>query len=233
MNIAIDYSTQTSTADLPGGFTLHMKFMQEEGISPPWEEWDGEGSVVVIHRGPGVYEDRRFIPLDQYLGREYKGQPRDVYRSLASGSMVKNREGFQTLGIEAYIHSGERWYLPGGCQIDRQWDVAPVKAIWIADKEVLANLQLKRADRRHYKKLRDYLSSCLTSFNMYLSGDVWYYSEARVLDPDGEVVIDDVQDACIGGLYGEDSLREYANEAAETAVSELMERGLLPSQKAS
>ena len=200
--IDIDYTTMTAVLPLQDGTRVFTLLQQDTDNGPPWEEWDGEGRVHQFHRGADI---------GAYLEAQFGADPEAVYRALCDGGVVVNVDGEPCIGIEAYIHGGERWSLPGGCQIDRQWDVAPLRAIWTADKLVLDNL----GGSREPERLREYLRGCLETFNQFLAGDVWC-CEARVERPtdDQETweAVSEPESCC--GIYGEDGIESFLRELA-------------------
>lgn len=83
------------------------------------------------------------------------------------------RKEYHVFPIEAYIHSGIRLYLSGGCAIDRQWDVSQVGEVFIHKTEWAG----KKITRRQALK---YAKSLIETWNQYLNGEVYgYYIEDK------------------------------------------------------
>ncbi|MEA1050503.1 hypothetical protein U5801_11875 [Lamprobacter modestohalophilus] len=93
-----------------------------------------------------------------------------------------------------------------------------LRAIWTADKDVLANILEEPTPER----LRDYLRRCLPTFNQYLAGDVWC-CDARLETPTDDPEIWEAtgeQESCCG-LYGEESVEDFMRELAGRVVTEV------------
>lgn len=212
--------------ELPEGYRLRGELCHDQDAGPPWEEWDGEGVVVQIERGLVFKTDKGRQTLDAFLKSKFGSSDIEPLEKLARGEVVVDTDGYPCLGIEAYIHSGEVWYLPGQCQIDRRWDVAPLRAIWTADADVLSNVTVGGV-RPTCEALREYLKNCLACWNQFLSGDVWVVSVFLERqyddDPDGDWQPqpdwDSSQDTA-GDLYGVDAAKEYVEELAMGWVRE-------------
>lgn len=204
----IDFDTMTAVLPLQDGSRVFAELTPDSDAAAPWEDWDGEGRVHLFHRGTDG---------GAYLQERFDGDPEQVYRQLCNGEPVNDIDGQPCLGIEAYIHSGERWFLPGGAQIDRQWDVVSLRALWIADKDVLDNILEEPTPER----LREYLHRCLSTFNQYLAGDVWC-CDARLETPTDDPEIWEAageQESCCG-LYGEEGIKDFMRELVGSAVTE-------------
>lgn len=64
--------------------------------------------------------------------------------------------------LEAYIHSGVRLYLSGGCAVDRAWDVSQLGMVFVSKKEWRMKKSAEKAAR-----------GLIETWNAYLSGDVY------------------------------------------------------------
>jgi hypothetical protein len=94
-------------------------------------------------------------------------------------------ESFHVFPLEAYIHSGVRLYLSGGCAVDRAWDVSQIGAVLVS-----------RAEWPERDAAEKAAQGLIDTWNCYLSGDVWVLT---VTDPEGGEV-----DGPCGGYYGDD-----------------------------
>lgn len=209
MKVDFDWTKMEATAEINDSLRLIGTLERDDEASPPWEEDEGDGSVVTIDRGI-VFDGDKRKALGDYLSDHFGEDHQSVLARLVCGEVVNDAEGRPCLGIEAYIHSGEAWYLPGGCRVDRQWDVTALRAIWRADEHVLANIH----GDRNAEDLRDYLRGRLPAFNQFLSGDVWYVTvriERR--NEHGEWDLDGKGGSC-GWLYGDEGVTDFMCEEA-------------------
>jgi hypothetical protein len=97
------------------------------------------------------------------------------------------------------------------------FDVNPLRVIWEADEGVLANILFNAKEEREptAEELRDYLRGCLTSWNQFLAGDVWFVeSHVERATDDPEVWEQIEEDYSCGGLYGEDGIDAFLQEIA-------------------
>jgi len=102
-------------------------------------------------------------------------------------------------GLEAYIHSGVVLALSGeGPFPDRRWDVSQLGIVLASREDFKTRENAKRASR-----------DLLTTWNMYLSGEVYGYV---LTDEDGKPI-----DSC-WQIYGMDNAVYKAKEAADDAA---------------
>jgi hypothetical protein len=220
----IDFNSMTAILPINETLRVFATIGQDTDTEPPWKEWDGEGKVYIADKGRVMGQDGNVMGQDGnyvdailFLVHTFPDYPLDVFNKLMEGDPVRGRNGHFYLGLEAYIHSGERWYLPGGCQIDRMFDVSPLRAIWEADEGVLANILLNAKEARDptAEELRDYLKGRLTSWNQFLAGDVWFVeSHVERATDDPEVWEQVGENDFRGGLYGEDGIDTFLQEIA-------------------
>jgi hypothetical protein len=213
----IDFNSMTAILPINETLRVFATLGQDTDIEPPWEGWDGEGKVYVADRARVKDQDGSYVDAMQFISDTFSGYNLDALHKLIEGHPIRGRNGHFYLGLEAYIHSGERWYLPGGCQIDRMFDVNPLRVIWEADEGVLANILFNAKEEREptAEELRDYLRGCLTSWNQFLAGDVWFVeSHVERATDDPEVWEQIEEDYSCGGLYGEDGIDTFLQEIA-------------------
>jgi hypothetical protein len=108
---------------------------------------------------------------------------------------------FHVFLLEAYIHSGVRLYLSGGCKVDRAFDVSQVGAVLVA-----------RAEWPDAEKAREAAKGLIETWNQYLNGDIWTLS---VTDPEGNEL-----DGPCGGFYG----YYYTIEEGKSLVDNVLAR---------
>jgi hypothetical protein len=218
MKTEIDFNTMTAILPINETLRVFADIQQDTDIEPPWEDWDGEGKVCIAERGRVKDSDGIYVDAMQFIRDTFSDNPSEVLNTLVNGDPVRGRNGHFYLGLEAYIHSGERWYLPGGCQIDRMFDVSPLRVIWEADEGVLANILFGAQEAREptAEELRDYLKGCLTSWNQFLAGDVWWVTahvERATDDPEMWDQVGGAGHSC-GGFYGEGGIDAFLQEIA-------------------
>jgi hypothetical protein len=162
-----------------GRFTVRIE--QDHNAESPAEDQDNGLFIVAGHRDfyvPAPGEKRVAADFQEYVDR------------YAATHWI--------IPIEAYIHSGVRLYLSGGCQIDRQWDVSQVGAVFAAKSEWRLAKSARKAAAAHVEY-----------WNQYLSGDVWGYI---VEDENGERV------ASCWGFFGREDVEAEGRRAAECAL---------------
>jgi hypothetical protein len=162
------------------GYTIEIE--SEEYADSP-DEWGGTSVFLVgFHRDFTVTR---------------KGFEKEVVQALFSGTPPREiAKQYHIFPLEAYIHSGVSLYLANEAQIDRQWDVSQLGAVFVDRKEAKTRKEAEKMAR-----------GLIGTWNMYLSGDVW---QVNVKDQDGQVI-----DGC-GGFYGFENAKQSGIQTADS-----------------
>lgn len=116
-----------------------------------------------------------------------------------------HKPDYHILPLVAYIHSGVALSLGNtGYPFNDPWDSGQIGFVLVR----------KRAG---YRNIRKAAAGLVESWNMYLSGDVWYFaiSEAAVNDDDDDMKhVGEILDSCCG-FYGHSYCVTQAKEAAD------------------
>lgn len=195
------------------GYTARY-IAQDDSSENPGEWSDNNLFLVGYHRdfwveGPRVY---RKLPEGQKRDPQDKGHllvDKEDAKALFYGNK-KDAEangyewpgelakGYYTFPLEAYIHSGVKLYLSGGCAVDRAWDVSQLGLVFVARSEWKTRAKAEKAAR-----------GLIETWNQYLSGDVYI-----IVREDYDSKKQHINYDCVGGYYGYD----YALKAAQTDI---------------
>jgi hypothetical protein len=158
---------------------LTVRIEQEEDAQSPREDGDTGLFLVANHRDFYVPEPgEKRIP------------------ESANEVVDKYTKTHWVFPLEAYIHSGVRLALSGeGNFPDRQWDVSQLGFVFAAKSEWRLNKSARKA-----------ALALIETWNMYLGGDVWYWT---LTDSEGKMV-----ESC-GGTYGFEEAKKDATAAAK------------------
>jgi len=166
------------------GFEIRVE--QDTDLESPRREWDNAGTMVCFHR---KYD----------LGDKGHGfSSPEAFREF-----VEEQPDLLVLPLYLLDHSGIA--ISTG-DFGDPWDSGQVGWIYMSPERI----------QSEFNGDRDKAEACLkgevTTYNQYLTGDVWWY---QILDKDGDQV-----DSC-GGMYGYDYCVTEAKQAAEASVSQL------------
>lgn len=162
---------------------------QDENTESP-NDWGGtDVFLVAFHRDFSVECEGFSKEVCELLGGEY-----EIYSEELMERVAQIKREYHFFSLEAYIHSCVRLALSSeGDFHDRRWDVSQLGVVFVSKKAA-----------RTKAKARTLAHGLIKTWNQYLSGDVYGY------------VIEDGDSSW--GFYGEEAVREAANEAIADAI---------------
>jgi len=167
-------------------YRLKIERDDSNDLSP--REWDNLGTMACFHR------------------RYNLGDNHDL--SIEEVKAINDSDKYISLPLFLYDHSGITMNTVG---FHCPWDSGQVGIIFISKEDIRREYNVKRISKKLKARVSKYLEGEVSTYDQYLTGDVWYYSieEKTVYTSEEGDTLDqwDVIDSC-GGFFGE----EYAKE---------------------
>lgn len=184
----------------------------DPGESP--RDWDNLGTMVCWHNryNLGDYISRG-CQANSLVGKDDNTfsatDPEDFLDWLK-----ENRADVAIiLPIFMYEHSGITISTGREYPFNDRWDSGQVGFIFVTKEQVRAEYSCKRISKKTLQRARDLLEGEVSTYDQYLTGDVWGYQLYKITDPDFDPDSDDPEDfgeeldSC-WGFYGLDYCKQ-------------------------
>lgn len=159
----------------------------------PRKEWDNLGTMLVFHRNYNHLGDDIKIDVNDFNSID---EVREHVRLKLKGYII--------LPLYIYEHGGITMNTTG---FNCQWDSSTVGFIYMTAEKIRYEYSAKRISKKLKERVTKYLVGEVETYDQYLTGDVWGYTE--ITNPDGE----ELEDSC-WGFFGD----KYVHEEAKATI---------------
>ncbi len=203
---------RTIVEKTPTGYVLGLLYNDTDyNPTQMFTDEDGNGKILSFHRHAGAaMHEEACRAMGRYANEE------DPDDRIPAAPIFRL--------LSCYSHSGEQWGLIGEVHQD-QWDTARIAGVWVPDKCAEENIEmLTKGMSEDERKLRidEYVRSIISTFNSYLSGDVYGISICTYEIADNTKLPIETQltneEACwnfVGAKYALEEMRTLVNNAVK------------------
>ena len=171
---------------------MKIRIEQDDNYDSP-RDWDNLGVMVCFHSRYNLGDKH------EYRDSDYSGWDE------MEAAIQKEEDAAVILPLYLYDHSGITMNTEG---FHCPWDSGQVGFIFVSRAKVLEEWSKKRISKKLLAKVEEVLRQEVTTYDQYLTGDVWGYV---IEDDDVEHI-----ESC-WGFYG----REYCEKEAQDMVDYL------------
>jgi len=195
--------------------TYHIEIKQDDCFESP-REWDNLGTMVCWHKRYTLGDEQPKETPEQYqlnLVSDYFTDAEydhawewAAYNNLCAWKEKVERlldNHFIMLPLYLYDHSGITMNTSG---FSCPWDSGQVGFIYVSIEDVKKEWHWKRLTKKRREKIESYLCNEVTTYDQYLTGNVWGY----IITNDDEEIVE----SC-WGFYGEDCCMHEAQEVVK------------------